>query len=158
METLTGSLKTVRVVPTKTNTLMVTFTVNGERCKAFGDIAKAIEGLEGRRVELACTKGLFQGAHEFNAKAVSVVSRSENSEVSKINREYDEMVKKWPQEVRDYHAFHERMRRQKGPLYSYTEEEQAEAMRLCKAADQAVKEQRAQLSAKVEQPSDAQGN
>jgi hypothetical protein len=51
MDIINGFIENVRVVPTTIDTHMITFVLNGERCKAFNDLARMIETNEGQEVQ-----------------------------------------------------------------------------------------------------------
>ena len=60
-----GTVENVRNVKTSTGRKMVTFTIDGCRCKAFSEIAAAIEKLEDYLVEVIFQESNFKGAPEY---------------------------------------------------------------------------------------------
>lgn len=52
MDIIYGHIENVRVVPTTIDIHMITFTVRGERCKAYNDLAGMVEALECSRSEV----------------------------------------------------------------------------------------------------------
>lgn len=51
MDIVNGFIENIRVVPTAIDTHMITFVLGGRQCKAFNDLARMIEGLEGQEVQ-----------------------------------------------------------------------------------------------------------
>jgi hypothetical protein len=52
METITGFIHGIRIIPTTIDTYMIAFFLSGKRCLAFNDLARRAEALEGQKVQV----------------------------------------------------------------------------------------------------------
>ena len=68
-----GTVQNVRTITTSTGRKMVTFTIDGCRCKAFGDIAIQVEKLEDYLVEVIIQEGPFKGTPEYLVTKVELM-------------------------------------------------------------------------------------
>jgi hypothetical protein len=68
-----GTVKNVRNVKTSTGRKMVIFTIDGCRCKAFGEVAMQVEKLEDYLVEVIIKQGSFKGAPEYLVTKVKLM-------------------------------------------------------------------------------------
>jgi hypothetical protein len=68
-----GTVKNVKNVKTSTGRNMVTFTIDECPCKAFGEIATAIEKLEDYLVEVVVEEGTFKGTPEYLVTKVELI-------------------------------------------------------------------------------------
>jgi hypothetical protein len=70
MEIITGSIHSVTVIPTTIDTYMITFTLSEERCKAFNDLARMAEALEGQEVEAEGFWRPYRDEPEFEVRSI----------------------------------------------------------------------------------------
>jgi hypothetical protein len=68
-----GTIQNLRNIRTSTGRKMVTFTIDGCRCKAFSEIAAAIEKLEDYLVEVIVQESSFKGAPEYLVTEVKLM-------------------------------------------------------------------------------------
>jgi hypothetical protein len=72
-ETITGVVSNLKVIPTRSAMNMVTFTLGERSCKAFGEVAAAVQSFGDEKVEIIATRGVYRGQPEYavvSAKAV----------------------------------------------------------------------------------------
>lgn len=69
-ETIKGIVANLKVVPTRTGMGMVTFTLDGKCCKAFGDIAATLQTLNEEEVQIIAKRGTYQGKPEYAVESV----------------------------------------------------------------------------------------
>jgi hypothetical protein len=74
MENISGLIGNIKTVPTQSGRLMVTFVVGNTRCKAFGELASAIQNTVGKRVEVSARKGSFQGKPEYSVETLKTIN------------------------------------------------------------------------------------
>jgi hypothetical protein len=74
MENISGLISNIKTVPTQSDCLMVTFVVGNTRCKAFGELASAIQNTVGKRVEVSARKGSFQGQPEYSVETLKTIN------------------------------------------------------------------------------------
>src|SRR5258708_7950725 len=70
IDNLSGPVSNIRTVPTQSGRLMVTFMLGSTRCKAFGELASAIQDISGKKIEVSARKGSFQGTTEYSVEAL----------------------------------------------------------------------------------------
>jgi len=73
VENLSGCGSDVRTVTTRSGRLMVTFRIGSTPCKAFGDLAAAIQKAEGKQIEVSARKGRFRGEIEYAVEIVKTI-------------------------------------------------------------------------------------
>lgn len=89
----TGQITDMKKIATRTGRSMITFTANGRKCKAFGDVANACLALDGKEVQVEAREGSFRGEEEYTI--ISVSGKLEGQEISKT----DTRTKPVPQSV-----------------------------------------------------------
>jgi hypothetical protein len=70
METITGFIHSIRIIPTTIDTYMITFILSEERCKAFNDLARMAEALEGQDVEAEGFWRPYRDEREFDVRSI----------------------------------------------------------------------------------------
>jgi hypothetical protein len=73
IDNLSGVVSNVRLVPTQLGRLMVTFMLGSTRCKAFSELASAIQNTLGKKIEVSARKGSFQGTTEYSVEALKTI-------------------------------------------------------------------------------------
>jgi hypothetical protein len=64
-ETISGIVSDVRVIATRSGRNMVTFVIGDKCCKAFGDIAAALQTLNEEQVQITAKRGTYRGKPEY---------------------------------------------------------------------------------------------
>ncbi len=77
---LTGVVSDLKVIPTRTGRSMVTLTVSGRKCKAFGNLADTCAALDGEQVQINAREGSFRGEKEY--AIISLKATVDGQEVS----------------------------------------------------------------------------
>src|SRR5712691_6896212 len=73
-ENLFGPVSNMKTVTTHSGRPMVTFRVGNTSCKAFADLASAIQNAEGKQIEVSARKGRFRGVTEYAVEIVKTIS------------------------------------------------------------------------------------
>ena len=73
-ENLSGSVSNMRTVMTHSGRPMVTFKIGNSSCKAFGDLAGAIQNAEGKLIEVSARKGRFRSVTEYAIEIVNAIN------------------------------------------------------------------------------------
>ena len=73
-ENLSGSVSNMKTVTTHSGRPMITFRIGDSSCKAFGELASAVQKTEGKRIEISARKGRFRGATEYAVEIVKTIS------------------------------------------------------------------------------------
>jgi hypothetical protein len=73
IDNLSGAVSNIRTVPTQSGRLMVTFMLGSTSCKAFGELASAIQNTLGKKIEVSARKGSFQGTTEYSVEALKTI-------------------------------------------------------------------------------------
>ena len=66
METITGYIHSIRIIPTRIDTYMIAFFLSGKRCLAFNDVARRAEGLKGQKVQAEGFWRPYRDEREFD--------------------------------------------------------------------------------------------
>jgi hypothetical protein len=69
-ETISGIVADLKVIPTRTGTSMVTFVIGAKCCKAFGDIAAALQTLNEEQVQITAKRGTYRRKPEYTVVSV----------------------------------------------------------------------------------------
>lgn len=69
-EMISGAVADLRVIPTHSGKNMVTFTLGGKSCKAFGDNAANLQNLNGEQVTVAAKSGSYRGEAEYAVERI----------------------------------------------------------------------------------------
>lgn len=72
-ENLSGCVNNLKIVTTHSGRLMITFKIGNASCKAFGDLASAIQKTEGKQIEVTARKGGFLGGTEYAIETVRAI-------------------------------------------------------------------------------------
>jgi hypothetical protein len=72
-ENLSGCVSNLKIVTTHSGRLMITFKIGNASCKAFGDLASAIQKTEGKQIEVTARKGGFLGGTEYAIETVKAI-------------------------------------------------------------------------------------
>jgi hypothetical protein len=72
-ENLSGCVSNLKIVATHSGQLMITFKIGNASCKAFGDLASAIQKTEGKQIEVSARKGGFLGGTEYAIETVKAI-------------------------------------------------------------------------------------
>lgn len=75
-----GCVADLKTIPTRTGRNMVTLTVSGRKCKAFGDLADTCAALDGEEVLIEAREGSFRGEKEY--AVIAVKAKLDGKEVS----------------------------------------------------------------------------
>jgi len=70
METITGFIHSIRIIPTTIDTYMITFFLSGKRCLAFNDLAHRAEALEGQKVQAEGFWRPYRDEREFDVRSI----------------------------------------------------------------------------------------
>ena len=73
-ENLSGCVSNLQIVPTRSARPMVTFRIGNSSCKAFGDLASAIQKAQGKQIAISARKGSFRGVTEYAVEIVKTIS------------------------------------------------------------------------------------
>jgi hypothetical protein len=73
-ENLSGSVSNMKTVTTHSGRPMITFRIGNSSCKAFGELASAIQKTEGKQIEISARKGSFCGLTEYAVEIVKTIS------------------------------------------------------------------------------------
>jgi hypothetical protein len=65
VENLSGCVSDMKTMNTYSNRPMITFRIGGTPCKALGELATAIQKVEGKQIEVSARKGSFRGLTEY---------------------------------------------------------------------------------------------
>ena len=85
IETISGVVADLKVIPTRFGRKMVTFTLSGKNCKAFDKVAGTVQGLTGKQMELQVTRGYYAGKDEFCVICVHGANSSTVEDTSRTN-------------------------------------------------------------------------
>ena len=72
-ENLSGCVSNLKIVATQSRRLMITFKIGNASCKAFGELASAIQKTEGKQIEVTARKGGFLGGTEYAIETVKAI-------------------------------------------------------------------------------------
>jgi hypothetical protein len=64
-ETISGIVADLKVIPTRSGRNMVTFVIGDQCCKAFGDVAAALQTLTEEQVQITAKRGSYRGKPEY---------------------------------------------------------------------------------------------
>jgi hypothetical protein len=73
-ENLSGCVSDLKIVPNRSGRLMITFRIGNSSCKAFRELASAIQKAEGKQIEVSARKGSFRGVTEYAVEIVKTIS------------------------------------------------------------------------------------
>jgi hypothetical protein len=73
-ENLSGSVSNLKIVTTHSGRPMITFKIGNSSCKAFGELASAVQKAEGKHIEVSARLGRFQGVTEYAIEAVKTIN------------------------------------------------------------------------------------
>jgi len=73
VENLSGCVSDMKTMNTYSNRPMITFRIGGTPCKALGELATAIQNVEGKQIEVSARKGSFRGVTEYAVTTLKTI-------------------------------------------------------------------------------------
>ena len=70
IETISGVVADLKVIPTRFGRKMVTFTLDGKQFKAFNEEASTVQTLNGERIKIEAKRGSYRGKPEYAVVSV----------------------------------------------------------------------------------------
>ena len=77
MDTITGYIHSIRIIPTTIDTYMITLFLSGERCLAFNDVARRAEALEGQQVQAEGFWRPYRDEREFDVWSIKYANAAD---------------------------------------------------------------------------------
>jgi hypothetical protein len=111
-ENLSGCVSDPKSVPNRSGRPMITFKIGNSSCKAFRELATAIQKAEGKQIEVSARKGSFRGATEYAVEIVkticgTAVNLRDISDLELVTVSPTSCVERKNRQIREFVAFDE---------------------------------------------------